>query len=108
MGIITIKDEEDWEMKPYDKKFKEEAVKMAGEVGTAKAAQDLGISVNTLYTWTSRAREYGTQAHVGSGRKRQGSESDEMARMSKRIRELEKANQILKEALGFFAVSQKR
>ena len=56
----------------------------------------------------SREREYGAQAHVGSGRKRLNAGGDEMARMAKRIKELEKANQILKDALGFFAVSQKR
>ena len=56
----------------------------------------------------SREREYGAQAHVGSGRKRLNAGGDEMARMAKRIKELEKAKQILKDALGFFAVSQKR
>lgn len=95
-------------MKPYEKEFKEQAVKMAHEVGSAKAAQDLGISVNTLYTWMSRAKEYGEQAHVGSGKKRQSAGGDEMVKLSKRIKELEKANQILKDALGFFAVSQKK
>ena len=46
-------------MKPYEKEFKEEAVKMAMEVGTAKAARDLGIASNTLYTWMSLTRKHG-------------------------------------------------
>jgi transposase len=92
----------------YEKEFKEQAVKMAAEMGAVKTAQDLGIPVNTLYTWISRAKAHGTNAHVGSGNKRQNTVDDEMAKLIKRIKELEKANQILKDALSFFVASQKK
>lgn len=95
-------------MVTYEKEFKEQAVKMAGEIGAIAAARDLGVSVNTLYTWVCRAKTYGTRAHVGSGNKRQQAANDEVAKLNKRVKELEKANQILKDALGFFAVSQKK
>lgn len=95
-------------MVTYEKEFKEQAVKMAAEVGSARAARDLGIHVNTLYTWISRSKAHGEYAHVGSGNKRQNMGNDEITRLIKRNKELERANEILKEALGFFAVSQKK
>jgi transposase len=95
-------------MVTYEPGFKEEAVKLSAEVGAAKAAKDLGIPVNTLYTWISRTKAHGAEAHVGSGRRRQAPVDDENARLSKRNKELERANQILKEALTFFVVSQKK
>ena len=95
-------------MVTYEKVFKEQAVKMAAEVGSAKTAQDLGIPVNTLYCWMSRAKIHGANAHVGSGNKRQSGENDEISKLNKRIKELEKAVEILREALGFFVVSQKK
>jgi transposase len=95
-------------MVTYEPGFKEQAVKMAEEAGAVKAAKDLGIPVNTLYTWISRTKAHGDRAHVGSGNKRQGRENDEIAKLTKRIKEIERANQILKEALSFFVVSQKK
>jgi len=79
-----------------------------GWIGTTKAAQDLGVPVDTLYGWIRKAKRYGERAHVGSGNKRQTAANDEVSNQAKRIRELERANQILKEALSFFVVSQKK
>ena len=38
----------------YDEKFKLEAVKLAREVGTKKAAEELDIPKNTLGGWMSK------------------------------------------------------
>jgi len=95
-------------MVTYEKAFKEQAVKMAAEIGPTKTAKDLGIPINTLYGWTSRAKAHGERAHVGSGHKRQITENDEITQFKKRIKELERANEILKEALSFFVISQKK
>jgi len=51
----------------YDKHLKEEAVRLACEVGTRKAAQQLGISFHTLVDWRSRWKQYEERAYVGSG-----------------------------------------
>jgi transposase-like protein len=40
-------------MNVYKKSFKEEAVKLAIEIGTNKAAYQLGVSKSTLSTWRS-------------------------------------------------------
>ena len=37
----------------YDKEFKAQAVKLAQESGSAKAAAELGIPDGTLYCWVS-------------------------------------------------------
>ena len=40
----------------YDHEFKVQAVKLGQEIGQAKAAKELGISKNTMYTWTRAHR----------------------------------------------------
>ena len=44
--------------KQYDQAFKVQAVKLAQEIGQAKAASELRISKSTMYTW-SRAHRMG-------------------------------------------------
>lgn len=95
-------------MRIYEKGFKEEATKLANEIGAAQAAKDLDIPVDTLYGWVSKSREYREVAFVGSGNKRQTPATAEMAKLMKEIRELKRANEILKSALGFFAERQKK
>ena len=41
----------------YDMEYKIQAVKLAKELGGAKAAAELGIPENTMYAWTKAARE---------------------------------------------------
>lgn len=41
----------------YDEKFKQEAIKLAKEIGAKKAAEELGIPKNTLGGWVSKARK---------------------------------------------------
>ena len=57
-------------MRVYDKEFKEEALKLAQEVGPKAASEQLGIPATTLYTWRSRLKQYGAIAFMGSGHKR--------------------------------------
>ena len=95
-------------MKTYEKEFKEEVVKLSYEIGAEKAAESLGVKVNTLYGWRSGMQKHKGQAFVGSGNKRQDATSAETAKLLKEIKELKRANEILKAALGFFAESQKR
>lgn len=91
----------------YAKEFKEEAVKLALEKGTSRAAASLGIPEGTLRTWRDNYNSIG-QVHIGSGKSRQSYIDPEKARLIKENKELQRANEILKDALGFFASSQKR
>ena len=92
----------------YDNSFKEEAVKLAIETSISKAADSLGIPAYTLRNWVDNARNRPDNPFIGSGRKYISAQDAEKAALLKENRELKRANDILKEALGFFAVSQKK
>lgn len=92
-------------MKRYNKEFKEEAIKLSDEIGLKKAVAQLGIEYNTLAEWR-KSRNKKSKEPINQL-------TDEEA--DKRIKELEKelnevkqANEILKDALGFFAKDRKK
>lgn len=94
----------------YDKSFKDEAVKLSDEIGVKAAASQLGIPYYTLSGWRNNRKKYGNNYSCGSGHKRMSADPAEQ-----RIRELEKenaelkhTNEILQEALGFFAQRRKK
>ena len=94
----------------YDNEFRIQAVTLSDEIGVKKAAEQLGIPYYTLTTWRRRRSQYGENAYVGSGNRRKALDpKDERIReLEKKNRELERANEILKDALGFFAESRKK
>ena len=94
--------------KKYDRHFKEEAVKLAMETSVRRAAESLGISEYTLRNWKESARHRPDNPFIGSGNKYISIADAEKAAMQKEIKELKRANEILKEALGFFAARQKK
>jgi transposase len=105
-----IKDKDDgvFEMRKYDKEFKEEAVKLSDEVGVKQAASQLGVPYYTLAEWRQKRKAYGDHAFVGSGIRRDAPLSEKERELMKQVRELQKANEILKDALGFFAKDRKK
>ena len=100
----------------YDEKFKLEAVKLAREVGTKKAAEDLDIPKNTLGGWMSKARKGKMDAGNGSRKPEESlnlvqqlqEERKRVKALEKRIKELEKLNEFLEEASAFFAASRQK
>ncbi len=93
----------------YSNEFKAQSIKLSDEVGTKKAAAQLGIPYFTLADWRNRVREKieGTSPESSTGKA--------LTEQELRIRELEKenaelrnANEILKDALGFFAKDRKK
>ena len=93
----------------YDKQFKEEAVRLSDEIGVKKAAVQLGIPYYTLADWRSKRKEHGEQAHVGSGHAyAKAGMSQREIELERENAELRKANEILKDALGFFAKDRKK
>lgn len=97
--------EEERNMSTYSKEFKEEAIKLSDEIGIKKAAAQLGIPYYTLADWR----------HL-KNRPRQTPQdkmSDEEIRarnkqLERENAELREANEILKDALGFFAKDRKK
>ncbi len=45
------------QQRKYDMEYKIQAVKLAKEIGGAKAAAELGIPENTMHAWMKAARE---------------------------------------------------
>ena len=96
-------------MNRYDKAFKEEAVRLSDEIGTKNAAEQLGVAYYTLQGWRKQRTLHGDGPHIGSGRAY--ASADKTAReieLEKEVVELRRANEILKDALGFFAKDRKR
>jgi len=90
----------------YSIEFKEEACKrVLTGIPAAQVARELGINVNTLYTWMSRYKENPEELFVGSGNLHQ--EDAELRALKKRIRDLEEENEFLKKASAFFAKNLK-
>ena len=56
-----------FEMRKYDKEFKEEAVKLSDEVGVKQAAAQLGAPYYSLAEWRQKRKAYRNHAFVGSG-----------------------------------------
>jgi len=97
-----------FKMRKYDKEFKEEAVKLSNEVGVKQAAAQLGVPYYSLAEWRQKRKAYGDHAFVGSGIHRDAPLSETERALMKQVRELQKANEILKDALGFFAKGPKK
>lgn len=95
-------------MRVYEKEFKEEAVKLAIEIGTYEAAKKLGVPKGTLSGWRRSKKDHSEQAFIGSGKRRIEPGTAKEVELLRKIKELERANEILKEALGFFAKSRKK
>jgi len=94
----------------YEKGFKEEAVRLSDEIGVRKASEQLGIPYYTLADWRSNRKRHGVQAYVGSGRRRLPEDPKEkrILELEKENQELRRSNEILQEALGFFAANRKK
>ena len=89
-------------MGKYSKEFIEEALKLSDEIGVKQASSQLGVCYQTLAEWRSN-------------RKRRSEKSLSREEQTIRLRELERenaelrtANEILKDALGFFAKDRKK
>lgn len=96
-------------MKRNDKAFKEEAVKLSDEIGPSKAAEQLGISYYTLQEWRKQRSRHGDGAFVGSGHSYALAEkTPREIELERENNELRRANEILKDALAFFAQDRKR
>ena len=91
-------------MKHYSKEFKEEALKLSDEIGVKKAAQQLGVAYYTLADWRSIRRNT-PPAKTPSA---QMSRSIRIRELERENTELRTANNILKDALGFFAQDRKK
>ena len=100
----------------YAKEYKEQAVKLAKEIGVEKAARELGVPKGTLYGWMKAVREGRLDAGPGSRTPNEAvSLAEEMTALRQQMKVLERENRRLKEeneflaeASAFFAASRRR
>lgn len=88
-------------MQRYSKEFREEAISLSDEIGPKKAAQQLGINYATLIDWRKKRK-------TKDKKEKSTAEPKTVEELQKEIAELKKANDILKDALGFFALDRKK
>ena len=101
----------------YDEEYKVQAVKLAKNLGSAKAAaEELQIPVSTLYGWIQKVKT--AELDIGCG-ERSPEESlniaEENQQLRKRIKALEKENrrlsemnEFLEDAAAFFAAYRQK
>jgi len=86
----------------YPKEFRERAVRMVAEIDDPSAirhvAEKLGVNRETLRYWVKN-----TPANKGGKRGLSDEEIVELGALRKEVRELRRANEILKSASAFFA-----
>jgi transposase len=84
--------------KKYTVEFKEQAVRLAAELGIQAAATKLGLTYANIYSWQKK-KKFTKDVVVESTE----SAKDELKRLRKENDELKKANYILKRAAAFFS-----
>ncbi len=104
------------ENRQYDHEYKVQAVKLAKEIGQAKAAKELGVPKNTMYGWVRANRPGSLDPGAGSQTPQSAMTLNEellklrqqVKEQEKEIRRLKKENDFLEEASAFFAASRLR
>ena len=92
-------------MAKYSEEFKKEAIRLSDEIGNKKASAQLGIPYYTLADWRNHSK------HKPKEPEPELSEVELKIRymeLERENAELRQANEILKDALGFFAKDRKR
>ena len=91
----------------YNHEYKVQAVKLAKEIGQAKAAKELGVPRNPLYGWVHANRLGNLDLGAGSQTPQSAMTlNEELLRLRQQVKELEKENDFLEEASAFFAASR--
>ena len=85
-------------------------MRLSDEIGAKQAAAQLGIPYWTLADWRAARKAQGSQAFVGSGHRWQPTDEKErrIQELEKENSELKRANEILKDALGFFVETRRK
>jgi transposase-like protein len=94
--------------KAYTQEERNEAMKLATEIGNRAAAERLGVNLDTLYTWQSKARVRETKRAEIIAAKSPEEYAIENERLKKELKEKEDEVTILQEALGFFVKRRKK
>ncbi len=92
-------------MSIYSEEFKEQALKLTDDIGLKKASEQLGLKYSTLSGWRQLRSKKNKQ---NKDQVNSTPLTDREKEMQIEIQELTQANEILKDALGFFAKDRKK
>lgn len=90
--------------KRYDKQFKVAAARvvLGGEMRVVDLAKELGIKDSTLRRWAQEYEEMGDAAFPGNGSPKVNKDH-EIVRLGKRVEELERESELLKNFRAFLS-----
>lgn len=90
--------------KRYDRQFKVSAAKvvLSGEMTVKGLSEELGIKDSTLRRWASEYEEMGDGAFPGNGSPKINKDY-EIVKLKKKVEELERENEILKNFRAFLS-----
>jgi len=91
-------------MTQYSKEFKEQALKLSDEIGLKKTSEQLGVNYGTLSGWRKARKRRNSEKSASDG----SPLSEREMQLLKENQDLKEANEILKDALGFFARDRKK
>ena len=94
--------------KVYTAEERSEALKLAGEIGTRPAAERLGINIDTLYTWQSKARAKARKHEEIVSAKTPEEYAAENEHLKTALKEKEDEILVLQDALSFFVKRRKK
>ena len=104
------------QQRSYTSEYRANAVKLAEEIGASAAAKELKMSVDTLYTWLSKAKAgtlpLSTSSPDPKSAMTMAQRMKELEQENKMLRsenaQIKRENQILEEAAAFFAARRKK
>jgi transposase len=86
----------------HSAEYKQESLKLAAQVGVAKAAKQLGLHESQLYDWRKQSQ------HAQSISEREASLATENARLKRQLAQQAEELMLLKNAATYFAQQLKR
>lgn len=79
------------EKRQYDNEYKVQAIKLSKKEGAVKTAEELGIPVNTLYGWISKAKNGGIDIGLGERSPKESLNiAEENQQLKKQLKAMEK------------------
>jgi transposase len=91
----------------FTEEYKREAVKLAGDLGSAsEAARSLGIKPNLVHRWKREMAEDGVKAFPGKGNLKP--DDEELRRLRRELEKVKRERDFLKKAVTYFAAEEKK